>query len=70
MTANNGSVPGAESPHFLTVAEVAHVLRVSNMTVYRLIGAGTLPAVRIGRSFRVRQEDLDSYLSEQMYHAI
>ena len=38
---------------FMTVSEVAAVLRVSNMTVYRLINAGQLPAVRIGRSFRV-----------------
>ena len=38
---------------FLTVAEVAAVMRVSKMTVYRLVHAGTLPAVRVGRSFRV-----------------
>ena len=40
--------------HFLTVGEVAASLRVSTMTVYRLINAGELPAVRIGRSFRLR----------------
>ena len=50
---------------FMTVSEVAAVLRVSNMTVYRLINAGQLPAVRIGRSFRVREEDLDHYLAER-----
>lgn len=38
---------------FLTVAEVALVMRVSRMTVYRLVHAGNLPAVRFGRSFRV-----------------
>jgi excisionase family DNA binding protein len=54
---------------FLTVGEVATVLRVSNMTVYRLINAGQLPAVRIGRSFRLRQEDLDRYLVEQLTKA-
>jgi excisionase family DNA binding protein len=47
---------------FLTVGEVANVLRVSNMTVYRLINAGELPAVRVGRSFRLRESDLDAYL--------
>ncbi len=48
---------------FLTVAEVAGLLRVSTMTVYRLIKAGNLPAVRVGKSFRVREDDVDRYLS-------
>ena len=38
---------------FLTVAEVAEMMRVSNMTVYRLVHSGDLPAVRFGRSFRI-----------------
>lgn len=38
---------------FLTVGEVAELMRVSRMTVYRMIHAGELPAVRFGRSFRV-----------------
>jgi excisionase family DNA binding protein len=54
---------------FMTVGEVASVLRVSNMTVYRLINAGELPAVRIGRSFRVRSEDFDQYLAERFTKA-
>ena len=41
------------SVHFLTVAEVAEMMRVSNMTVYRLVHSGELPAVRFGRSFRI-----------------
>ncbi len=52
------------SPRFVTVTEVAEVMRVSKMTVYRLIHAGELPAIRVGRSFRVPhsavQELLDS----------
>ena len=47
---------------FLTVQEVADLMRVSSMTVYRLIKSGELRAVRVGRSFRVRQEDVDQYL--------
>jgi excisionase family DNA binding protein len=54
---------------FLTVGEVARVLRISTMTVYRLINAGQLPAVRIGRSFRLRQEDLDRYVAGQLTRA-
>lgn len=38
---------------FLTVAEVAELMRVSKMTVYRMVHAGELPAIRFGRSFRV-----------------
>ena len=38
---------------FLTVAEVAEMMRVSNMTVYRLVHSGDLPAVRFGRSSRI-----------------
>ena len=48
---------------YLTVAEVASLLRVSNMTVYRLIEAGDLPAGRVGKSFRIREVDLDKYLA-------
>ncbi|HET8956828.1 helix-turn-helix domain-containing protein [Microcella putealis] len=38
---------------FLTVAEVAEMMRVSTMTVYRMVHAGDLPAIRFGRSFRI-----------------
>jgi excisionase family DNA binding protein len=54
---------------FLTVQEVADLLRVSSMTVYRLIKAGDLPAVRVGRSFRVRDTDVDAYLSSRYTEA-
>jgi excisionase family DNA binding protein len=47
---------------YLTVEEVAAVMRVSKMTVYRLLHAGELPGVRVGRSFRVPQDALDAYL--------
>ena len=47
---------------FLTVAEVAEIMRVSKMTVYRLVHAGELPAVRVGRSFRVPEQAVHDYL--------
>jgi len=49
---------------YLTAAEVASTMRVSTMTVYRLIRAGSLPALRVGRSFRVAEEDLDRFLAD------
>ncbi len=54
---------------FLTVQEVADMLRVSSMTVYRLIKAGDLPAVRVGRSFRVLPTDVDAYLAARYTQA-
>ena len=48
---------------FLTVAEVASIMRVSKMTVYRLVHGGDLPAVRVGRSFRVPERAVHAYLS-------
>ena len=47
---------------FLTVAEVAAVMRVSKMTVYRLVHAGELASVRVGRSFRVPERAVHDYL--------
>jgi excisionase family DNA binding protein len=49
----------------LTVAEVAATMRVSNMTVYRLIKNGDLPALRVGKNYRIRESDVDAYLSER-----
>jgi excisionase family DNA binding protein len=49
---------------FLTVAEVAQVMRVSKMTVYRLVHSGELPAVRVGRSFRVPEQAVQDYLRD------
>ncbi|TAK70146.1 MAG: helix-turn-helix domain-containing protein [Actinomycetota bacterium] len=49
---------------FLTVAEVASLMRVSKMTVYRLVHNGELPAVRVGRSFRVPEQAVHDYLRD------
>ena len=47
----------------LTVREVADVMRVSNMTVYRLIRGGHLVATRVGRSYRIWENDVEAYLA-------
>lgn len=53
---------GLNSVQFLTVAEVADLIRVSKMTVYRLVHNGDLPAVRVGKSFRVPEHAVAAYL--------
>jgi len=50
--------------NFLTVAEVAAVMRVSKMTVYRLVHSGEMPAIRVGRSFRVPEQAVHDYLRD------
>lgn len=50
------------SIRFLTVSEVALMMRVSKMTVYRLVHAGELEAIRVGRSFRVPELAVTQYL--------
>ena len=43
----------------MTVSEVADLMRVSSMTVYRLIKAGEIRAARVGKSYRIRESDVD-----------
>ena len=54
---------GSPRARFLTVQEVAATMRVSKMTVYRLLHSGEMPGVRVGRSFRVPQDALDAFLA-------
>lgn len=54
--------PALADVKFLTVAEVASVMRVSKMTVYRMVHSAELPAVRVGRSFRVPEKAVHDYL--------
>jgi excisionase family DNA binding protein len=49
----------------LTVGEVAALMRVSNMTVYRLIKAGAIGALRVGKNYRIREADVNRYLAER-----
>ncbi|MBX3196136.1 MAG: helix-turn-helix domain-containing protein [Schumannella sp.] len=48
---------------FLTVAEVAELMRVSNMTVYRMVESGKLPAVRFGRSYRIPESAIEAVIA-------
>jgi excisionase family DNA binding protein len=72
MTANRSAAAGDQpisDIRFLTVAEVAAVMRVSNMTVYRLVHSGELPAARVGRSFRVPETAVNEYLRKSYFQA-
>ena len=61
--------PGRADVTFLTVAEVAAMMRVSKMTVYRMVHAGEMPAVRVGRSFRVPEQAVHDYLRDAFIEA-
>jgi excisionase family DNA binding protein len=54
---------------FLTVAEVAAIMRVSKMTVYRLVHDGRLPALQVGRSFRIPESAVADYLRDAYVQA-
>ncbi|CAD5990584.1 helix-turn-helix domain-containing protein [Agreia sp. COWG] len=59
---------GSELPdvRFLTVAEVADMMRVSKMTVYRMVHSGEMPAIRFGRSFRVPETAVAEALTQHV----
>ena len=61
--------PALADVKFLTVAEVATLMRVSKMTVYRMVHAGELPAVRVGRPFRVPEKAVHDYLRDAFIEA-
>ena len=61
--------PSLSEVKFLTVAEVAALMRVSKMTVYRMVHAAELPAVRVGRSFRVPEQAVHDYLRDAYIEA-
>lgn len=58
---------GSDSPRFLTLADVAEVLNISDRQTYALVRRGELPAIRIGGrgQWRVEAKELERYISEQ-----
>ena len=49
---------------FLTVEQVAALLQVSKMTIYRYIGAGKFKAHKIGKEFRIEQKEFERFMSK------
>ena len=60
---HNGTTIDATT-RFLTVGEIALTMRVSKMTVYRLLHSGDLEAIRVGRSFRVPEQAVNQYMRD------
>lgn len=54
----------ADRPAYLTIAEVADIMRVSRMTVYRLVKSQAIAAVRFGRSYRIPQAAVEGYIRQ------
>ncbi len=48
----------------LTVNEVAKILRVSNMTVYRLVKSNQLTAIRVGKNYRIKESEVEKYINK------
>lgn len=69
MAADGMRHPDLMGAPFLTVAEIAQRMRVSKMTVYRLVHGGELPAARVGRSFRVPKNAVEEYLRSAYFDA-
>jgi excisionase family DNA binding protein len=64
------SIDGARSrPRFLKVQEVATLLRVSRMSVYRLVHSGEIEAVRFGRTIRIPERAVTNYLRDSFFQA-
>lgn len=58
----HGRATGRPRAEFCTIGEVADWMRVSKMTVYRLVHRGELSAVRVGRSFRIPAAAVEDFL--------
>lgn len=69
MATGDRDHPDVIGAPFLTVAEVAERMRVSKMTVYRLVHSGELPAVRFGRSFRVQKGAVEELIAAARFEA-
>ena len=69
MSSAQSSDASLSQVRFLTVAEVAALMRVSKMTVYRLVHSGELAAVQVGRSYRVPEKAVHDYLRDAYIEA-
>ena len=57
------------APTFYDVQGVAQMFKMSRMTVYRAIQSGELPAVRVGKNYRIRESDVERFLADRSVRA-
>ncbi len=62
-------MPESTGRRLLTAKEVAAIMRVSTMTVYRLVNSGELPSYRIERQVRIDEADVNRYLAARYTEA-
>jgi excisionase family DNA binding protein len=65
--ADSMSNSGQDFEACLTIDEVLGYLKVTSRTIYRLIRSGDLPAMRVGRQWRFRRQDLDAWIERQRH---
>ena len=51
-------------PEIMTINQIAEYFQISEMTTYKLVHEGTIPAFKIGRHWRVRRDDLDIFIDK------
>ena len=54
-----------KTPKIMTITEVAKYLKISDVTTYKLVQSGSLPSFKIGRSWRVKFEDLLEFIDKK-----
>lgn len=59
--------PDSRAPELLSMAEVCRALGMGKSWTYRRVKSGEIPSVKLGRSIKVRREDLDEYLESRRY---
>jgi excisionase family DNA binding protein len=57
--------PLAEEKEIMTISQVAKYLQISEVTTYRLVQDGKIPAFKVGRGWRVKKEDLNEFIDIQ-----
>lgn len=58
-------MPVSEVNEIMTITQVAKYLQISEITTYRLVQEGRIPAFKVGRGWRVKREDLKEFIEKQ-----
>jgi len=58
-------IPVSEDNEIMTISQVAKYLQISEITTYRLVQEGKIPAFKVGRSWRIKREDINEFIEKQ-----